>query len=214
MNRYSIQHAVDDLETLIRKLGIKRFHLYGHSFGGIIAFEYLKRVAKRETTSENHGESDQCLSVILSSSPSSIPIVERDSRNLLDALLEQDDDKSTLANRFHKKYKCRSNTIPSHLADAYANQGKIWCSTSDAADYVVEPLPTDSVSKKMPPALVLRGEHDFVSDKCLEGWNSAFNHDDVTAKTLDDCSHHGLLEQGRMYGVVLNDFIAMNDRSY
>jgi proline iminopeptidase len=210
-NMYSIEHAVNDLETLLQQLGIECFHLYGHSFGGIIAFEYLKRVTERETSSEHKGEKSQCLSVILSSSPSSIPIVDRDSKNLLNKLLEEDDDQSTLACRFHKKHKCRSDTLPLPLADAYANKGKIWCSTSDIADYVAEPLIDESACSALPPALILRGEHDFVSETCMEGWFSALNHDNITTKTLGNCSHHALLEDGSIYGALMNNFISENE---
>ena len=32
---YSIEAAVDDMTVLVKSLGLKRFHLYGHGFGGL-----------------------------------------------------------------------------------------------------------------------------------------------------------------------------------
>ena len=55
---YSIDKFVTDLTQLLEELAIDNFHLYGQSFGGILAFEYLKRERP-----------DNCLSVILSSTP-------------------------------------------------------------------------------------------------------------------------------------------------
>jgi len=40
---YSIAQIVEDLEILLRYMGFPEFHLYGHSFGGVIAYEYLKK---------------------------------------------------------------------------------------------------------------------------------------------------------------------------
>ncbi|KAL7450687.1 hypothetical protein ACHAWC_002563 [Mediolabrus comicus] len=45
INKYSIQDSVEDLKVLLKKLGVRRFHLYGQSYGGILAFEYMKSVA-------------------------------------------------------------------------------------------------------------------------------------------------------------------------
>lgn len=199
-----------DLETLIENLRLTRFHLYGHSFGGIVAFEYLKQVAEQERLTGKKKDYE-CVSTILSSSPSSIPLVERDSRLLLDGLLETDSNQSTLADRFHKMHQCRTKTMPSPLLDAYALKGKVWCETSDLADYVAEPLPKDKLDLKMPPVLVLRGEHDFISSECAQRWVSLFPHNDVTLKTLSECSHHALLENEQMYGDVINEFIASKE---
>jgi len=62
---------VNDLKQLIKHLGIRRFHLYGHSYGGILAFEYMKVVSR-----ENKKNDVECLSAILSSAPSDIPQLE------------------------------------------------------------------------------------------------------------------------------------------
>merc|ERR1740124_756642 len=67
---FSINLSLDDLELLIKKIGLRRFHLYGQSFGGILAFEYLKRIAERKN------DDVECLSVILSSSPCDVAQVE------------------------------------------------------------------------------------------------------------------------------------------
>ncbi|EJK60276.1 hypothetical protein THAOC_19400, partial [Thalassiosira oceanica] len=35
---YSTAHSVDDLRVLLRKIGVRRFHLYGQSYGGILGY--------------------------------------------------------------------------------------------------------------------------------------------------------------------------------
>ena len=43
---YSMRDSVEDMKALLKKLGVRRFHLYGQSYGGIMSFEYIKSVAK------------------------------------------------------------------------------------------------------------------------------------------------------------------------
>ena len=57
---YSIRDSVQDLKILLKKLGVRRFHLYGQSYGGILAFEYMKSIAEDEKSDV------ECLSAILS----------------------------------------------------------------------------------------------------------------------------------------------------
>jgi pimeloyl-ACP methyl ester carboxylesterase len=59
--RYSIEHAVQDLKELVEALQLNKFHLLGHSFGGIIAFEYSSKA-----------DDDKCLSLTLDSTPSNM----------------------------------------------------------------------------------------------------------------------------------------------
>lgn len=99
LNAYSIEKSLDDLELLIKTLGLRRFHLYGQSFGGILAFEYLKRISDRQHD-DNNGDRPECLSVILSSAPTIVEQVEASANSLINKLLEEDDDTSSLAERF------------------------------------------------------------------------------------------------------------------
>ena len=97
---YLIQSSLDDLELLIKKLNFKWFHLYGQSFGGILAFEYIKRIAERYATctgdDANHNDDDEeapeCLSVISSSSPFDVKQVEAYAGILMGKLLQEEDD--------------------------------------------------------------------------------------------------------------------------
>ena len=66
-------------------------------------------------------------------------------------------------------------------------------------------------SKRMPSAMVMRGEYDFVSDECIMGWKKVFNHPFVRVKVLDGCSHHRLLENGGEYGEIVDSFFAEYD---
>jgi len=216
LDLHSIESSLDDLEILIKKIGLRRFHLYGQSFGGILAFEYMKRVAERHSKEKDHESSGnqsepehKCLSVILSSSPTNVTQVEIVANDLINSLLEEDNDTSTLAERFRRQNQCRTVEKPQPLVDAYAHAGTEWRGTDVIKDYVAE-RPGSSAAR-MPSALVMRGEYDFVSEECVQGWRDAFNHKFVRMKVLDGCSHHGLLEDGRVYGEIVDSFFAEYD---
>jgi len=209
---YSIALALDDLDFLLKKLNLKQFHLYGQSFGGILAYEYTKRVAEREGSrpSGNGSSAPKCLSIILSSTPTEVKMVEQDVNEILARLREEDDDESTLAERFRLECQCRIASYPEPLKAAYGHAGSVWKGTAAIPDYVAHP-PTKN-AKRMPSALVMRGEFDFVSSECICGWKSTlFNHKFVREKILKACSHHALLENGAAYGEIVESFCSEYD---
>ena len=63
----------------------------------------------------------------------------------------------------------------------------------------------------MPSTLIMRGEYDFVSESSVEGWKDAFNTQFLRYKTLEGCSHHGLLENGKLYGEIVDSYFAEYD---
>ncbi len=206
LDAYSIEKSLDDLELLIKNLNLKRFHIYGQSFGGILAFEYLKRIAER---SKDDDDEVRVLSVIFSSAPNNVAQVEASANAIIEKLLEEDDDMPSLAERFRLQSQCRIPEKPQSLVDAYAHAGTIWRGTDVIKEWKAE-KPSDA-SKRMPSALIMRGEHDFVSENCIQGWKEVFNHAYVRMKVLEGCSHHGLLEFPEQYGDTVDSFFAEYD---
>lgn len=198
---YSIEYALDDLEAILKKLGVRRFHLYGQSFGGILAFEFMKRRAEKDDGFEDEG----CLSAILSSTPTSVAQVEEKAEQLVANLADESPD--DLEERFRLAHQCRTPEKPQALVDAYAHAGTVWRGTKVISDYVASPPSPDAV--RMPSVMVMRGEHDFVTD--VEGWKDVFNHRFVRPKVLPECSHHGLLENGPLYGDMVDSYFAEHD---
>jgi len=195
---YSIDQAVDDLEALLKKLGLTRFHLYGQSYGGIVAFEYLKRLAERRD------ENVECLSAILSSTPTSVKLVEEEANRLLSNLSEEGSSEEEIAEAFLKEHQCRTTEMPQPLLDAYAHAGTVWRGSDAISDFTAKP-PSEDASR-MPSCMVIRGEHDFVTEPCVEGWKDCFNHKFVRFKVVDGCSHHCLSENGPLYGDLVDSY--------
>ena len=150
---YSIQSSVDDLRALLDHWKLKNYHLFGHSFGGIIAFEFLKyKITSKTndackdsnvattatttstattittTTSTSSSSLDDfhntaCLSVILSSVPTETKLVQSESERLLHLIREQGCDVDQIAATFSQTHECRVIPTPLALLDAYAQAG-------------------------------------------------------------------------------------------
>lgn len=199
---YSVENSIDDLEILLKKLGVRRFHLYGHSYGGMLAYEYIKRIAERKGKGEISDDQEEgCLSVVLSSSGTSIPLVEAEWDRLEGEL--------TGGASFRKTHQCRTLQLPEPLERAFQKMGKTWAGFDAIPDYELSP-PSEGAAR-MPSALILRGEYDFSTELCNKDWNTLFNHKFLRKKVLEGCSHFALLENGSMYGEMLESFFSEYD---
>ncbi|VEU41843.1 unnamed protein product [Pseudo-nitzschia multistriata] len=89
---FSIPTMVEHLRQLIDEhWKLKRFHLFGHSFGGILAYEYL--LAKTCTLDEelSGGRHASCVSsLLLSSTPTSASLIQSESERLFRSLTSQE----------------------------------------------------------------------------------------------------------------------------
>jgi L-proline amide hydrolase len=185
---YSVRLAVEDLDLLIETvLGpTTPYHLYGHSYGGALAYHFLRTA--ETTTGKN------CRSVTLSSAPTSIPQVRSDYERLV---------KEKGPTRFAKEHVCRLQPVPAVLAAAYQYPGRVWTGLSAWQDYVAPP--TTSLLRY--PCLALSGEHDFVTNAV--DWKQYFA--SCRVGNLPGCSHHGLYENPSLYAETLRDFWTEND---
>jgi proline iminopeptidase len=209
-NSYSIEKSIDDLEILLKKLGIRRFHLYGHSFGGMLAYEYIKRIAERKGKANDNEDDDGCLSVVLSSTSTSIPVVEAEWDRLRSDLKgDRDNEQASLNELFRITHQCRTKDLPEPLSRAFQRVGSTWNGMDAVKGYKLSP-PSETAAR-LPSALILRGEFDFCTDRCTKDWVALFNHKFVRHRELEGCSHFALLENGSMYGEVLDSFFSEYD---
>ena len=195
------------MELLVKKLGLRKFHIFGQSFGGILGYEFIKRIAERNKEDPPPYE---VLSIIISSTPTSVPLVEEEVQRLLGQLLDEDDDESTLEERFQLRHICRTPEKPQPLTDAYAHAGTVWRGTHAIKDYAAQPPSEEAAA--LPPAMIMRGQFDFVTEVCSQDWKAKiWNHSRIREKILADCSHHGLLENNFLYGDLVDSFCTEYD---
>ncbi|KAH8071158.1 hypothetical protein JL721_4590 [Aureococcus anophagefferens] len=86
-----------------------------------------------------------------------------------------------------------------HIDAAYARAGDAWRGTA-----AIRGLEAKTFSAVRCPTYVLRGEHDFVTEPCVDPWR---NIADVRVDELPGRSHHALLEDGDDYVARLAAFL-------
>ena len=185
---YSPRAFAEDLGALLRALGLTRFHLYGQSWGGLLAFEYLASPLAAGA---------ECLSLTLSNCPTSVSLAVSEAGRLADACNGVED--------FNARHVCRLAAYPRALDDAYAHAGTVWRGTAAVLDHAAPP---EAIARVRVPSLVVRGEHDFVTAACVRGWEALPR---ARARTLDDASHHALLEKPDEYLAMLGQFLGECD---
>ena len=196
---------VHDLVHLVQHLQLKHYHLYGHSFGGIVAYESLASFEMPGT----------CLSLTLSSTPANLPQALEEIDRLKASLAPEaqnstEDPQHAVAYLFAERHECRVRPLPLQLQQSFAMAG---FSSSPAGwqsvkDYVAE-APTDDDKKLKVPLFLLRGEFDFISNACMEPWWSCVaspSPDHMV--TIPGVAHYGMLEDEQGYGAAIREFLA------
>jgi proline iminopeptidase len=202
VQEYSIAASVRDLVDVIDALvanewipmrdGRPAYHLYGQSFGGILAFEALTAVSGPPLPR----------SLTLSNVPSSVPILLEDVAALL-ADLDGD------GSRFDATHVCRTSPRPAALLAAYApgHPGSHWRGVDVIAEWCA---PERSLGSLNAPVLLLAAEYDFVSPRSMQGWQKLAQQRLVV---LPGASHHALLERPEAYGAHLETFLNEHEES-
>ena len=197
---YSIAASVRDLVSVIDALvaqawipirdGRPAYHLYGQSFGGILAFETLNAASGPPPPR----------SLSLSNVPSSVPVLLED---VVALLADLGDDGS----RFDATHVCRAIPRPAALLAAYApgHPGSHWRGVDVIAEWCV---PEASLASFTTPVLRLAAEYDFVTSRSMQGWQQLANQRLVV---LPGVAHHALLERPKAYGAHLEAFLQTHE---
>ena len=211
-NSNPVPEMVHDFTQSIQHLNLEHFHLFGHSFGGIVAYEAL-------ISKEIPGT---CLSLILSSTPANIPQALQEIDELKEILKPEaqsstmEDLDHAVAHLFAERHECRVRPLPLQLQQSFAMAG---FSSSPAGwqvvrDYVA-PLPSsDDDGKFKIPLLLLRGEFDFISEESMEPWwncmENSLSSDGPSPNNIvsvPGVAHYGMLEDEKSYGGILRSFL-------
>jgi len=228
---YGITQMSSDLEELVCHLrdqwDIHQFHLLGHSLGGAIGFEYLKRqIAKiQDVNAVADDEMPQCLSFILSNASTNFALSSSEQHRLfqefnvkilqtqMPSKQQQTQNKLSIQDQFFQTHICRTSAKPKELELALNRRGKNW----SANDYIAIPLDIESDAdaksiQQFPQTLIIRGQHDFVTEGCTRGWKDLLASPQQDGRTelseviLEDCAHYPHFEQPEKYSSLIEEF--------
>jgi len=112
---------------------------------------------------------------------------------------------------FGQRHECRVSPMPLVLQQSLTGLNSTLYSDAqhnELQQYVADSTDLDDCSQ-LPPALILRGQHDFVSSDNANSWSNVFIQSQFI--TVQNSSHYGMLENENLYGDVVTAFLHEND---
>ena len=185
-------------------LGLERLHLFGSSWGGMLALEYA------------FTQPAGLASLVLNSTPTSAPRWAEETRRLRDALPPGLDGKAA-EQEFKRRHICRVEPEPEALALARAQFGTqvyetMWgpnefTVTGTLKDWDV----TGRLGELRLPTLITSGRHDECAPALVERLHRGIA--GSAWELFEDCSHMSYLEDPERYLEVLGGFLERVDAS-
>lgn len=208
-----------DLKELVQHLRenwkLERFHLLGHSFGGAVGYEFLKRQTENRNGSDR--SSPQCLSFILSNASTNFELSSSEQKRLFQEfqlqqlqtrmpVKQQQTKNLSIQEQFFQTHICRTPEKPVGLESALNRRHKQW----SANDYAISAADT---STQFPPVLIIRGECDFVTQACTEGWREVFEgQNGYKELVIKDSAHYPHFEKPEAYSYEIEQFCSTAER--
>ncbi len=215
---WTVERFVEELVTVRRALGLERMHLFGSSWGGMLAMQY---VLDRRPPLD---------SLILAGSPASMPRWVRDCEQLLaeepadvqDTIRRHEDNGTTDCPEyaaailgFYRKHVCRLAPWPDGLERSFAQAGmEVYHHMNGPSEFrVVGTLAdwdiTDRLGEIAVPTLLTGGRDDECRPGHLEDMHRRIPGSHLVI--FEDAAHLCFAEQREKYMRVANDFLARVD---
>ncbi len=210
---------VDELEQVTEKLGLERFYLLGHSWGGWLALEYAIRRRPKALAG-----------LVLASTCSSLPRFAEVTRELKAQLpqatrevLDRHEEEGTTDSEeyfgafmeYASRWLIRTD-IPGHLMasverkndDIYRiMQGPEWNVNGNLRDWDV----TDRLGEIEVPVLVTSGRHDEMTPELIAPMVQRIPHSEWVI--FENSAHMAFIEETDRYLETVNGFLATVDQS-
>jgi proline iminopeptidase len=216
---WKLPRFVDELAALVAALRLERFHLLGHSWGSVIAVEYLWSrgngvaslvLASPVLSFPRYAAHGARLRAALS--PESRAVLDRaeaagnfDSREAQMAALE-----------YHSRYVCRLDPWPQCLLETMLGFGRQTYQTMQGqAEFAVTGNlraydGTARLGIITVPTLLTCGRHDLADPEAVAADQRAIPASEIAI--FEDSAHMPHLEQERAYLKALRDFLARSGR--
>lgn len=214
---YTVELFVDEVDVVRSELGLDRIHLFGNSWGGMLAMEYALT------------QSDGLASLVLASSPASIPqwVAETGRlRSLLPEDVQETLDRHESAGTtdsqeyedaclvFYKRHVCRLEEWPDYVLrsfDFLQHHGLVYRTMNGPSEFHVTGTLRDwdvtgRLGEIRVPTLVVSGEHDEATPAINRTVSEAIP--GARSVILPGCSHMAHVEDPEGYIRLLDTFFS------
>jgi proline-specific peptidase len=206
-----VERFVAELVAVREALGLERLHLFGSSWGGMLAMQYIL------------DHQPPLESLIMAGSPASIPRWERDTRTLLSHMSKEDQkvvacheeqgwfgclEYQAVMLRFYKKHVCRMEPWPEGLERSFEGLNPdIYMQMQGPSEFTIVGAfkdwdITDRLGEIGVPTLLTGGRHDECLPEHLEDMAALIPK--ARVKIFEEGSHLHFQEEREAYMETLN----------
>jgi proline-specific peptidase len=212
---WTIERFAAEVDAVRDALGLDRIHLFGQSWGGWLAIEYVTRGATGverlvlASTSASIRESTDCLPALIEAlpEPHRTVLIDGDERGERDA-----PEYGAAVAAFYGRHACRLEPWPSSLLATIANmEGNAALLTmfGDAEFAVTGPLRTwdrtADLGRIEAPTLITVGRHDQIPLSCAETLSAGIP--DSRIVVIEQSGHVSHLEEPEAYLAAVRGFL-------
>jgi proline-specific peptidase len=215
---WTMERAVAEMDAVVKALGLTRFHVFGNSWGGMLAQQYALDVAS--------GAASLTLSNTIASIPEFSKMVAR-LKSELDPATQAAIDRHEAAGTtysaeyqgairtWNETYLCRVRPWPRELEEAFRNMGTdVFETMFGPSDFhIVGTIRDWDVFDRLPeivlPTMVLAGRYD----ECVpeHAWEMHQRIPGSRFELFESSAHMPFIEEPDKFDSVMRDFLRLHD---
>ncbi|ORV93741.1 proline iminopeptidase [Mycobacterium interjectum] len=215
---WTMERAVAEMDAVVKALGLTRFHVFGNSWGGMLAQQYALDVAS--------GAASLTLSNTIASIPEFSKMVAR-LKSELDLATQAAIDRHEAAGTtysaeyqgairtWNETYLCRVRPWPRELEEAFRNMGTdVFETMFGPSDFhIVGTIRDWDVFDRLPeivlPTMVLAGRYD----ECVpeHAWEMHQRIPGSRFELFESSAHMPFIEEPDKFDSVMRDFLRLHD---
>jgi proline iminopeptidase len=218
MSLWTMERSVAEMDAVVQGLGLDRFHVFGNSWGGMLAQQYVLDVTSG------------AVSLTISNSIASIPQFSEmvaQFKTELDTATQAAIDRHEAAGTtysaeyqaairtWNETYLCRLLPWPQELQEAFKKMGaEIFETMFGPSDFhIVGTIRSWDVLGRLPeitlPTLVLAGRFDECAPEHM--WEMHQRIDGSRFEVFESSAHMPFIEEPRRFDQVMRDFLRLHD---
>ncbi len=215
---WTMERSVAEMEAVIQALGLDRFHVFGNSWGGMLAQQYVLDVTS--------GVASLTISNSIASIPQFAEMVARLKAELdpaTQAAIDRHEAAGTTyapeyqaaIRTWNETYLCRVRPWPKELEDAFRNMGaEIFETMFGPSDFhIVGTIRDWDVFERLPeitvPTLVLAGRYDECVPEHMREMHQRISGSQF--ELFESSAHMPFIEEPEKFDRVMRDFLRLND---
>jgi proline iminopeptidase len=216
---WTMERFVEELAVVRQTLGLSRFHLYGHSWGGWLAIEYLLH-HPREVAGTVLASTSASIAEFVAGTQQLRSLLPKDVQGTLDDFEAREEYTApayeAAVGVFYDNFLYRQQPYAESLLRSLANLdgNQVYATMNGPNEFVVTGNlvgwdRTSRLGEIATPALLTRGKYDEFEVRCADTLERGLPN--VERVEFADSAHFAMLEEEDAYVAAMRSFLRRND---